>query len=74
MYEKPQYLTPDGFKRLSKNPYSSLSAAQRLELLKKKNRVAPLQQSLQKGGGAVMSDKAAALIAKAIKGMLNSPR
>jgi hypothetical protein len=73
MYEKPQYLTPDGFKRLSKNPYSNLNAGQRLELLKKKNSSAPIQQSLKKGGGVVISDKAAALIAKAIKGMLNSP-
>jgi hypothetical protein len=73
MYEKPQYLTPDGLKRLSKNPYSSLSSAQRLELLKKKRRDIVLAQSIKKEGGIVISDKAAALIAKALKGMLNSP-
>jgi hypothetical protein len=73
MYEKPQYLTPDGFRRLSKNPYSSLNEAQRRELLKKKKRISSLQQPMKKEGGVVISDKAAALIAKAISGMLNSP-
>ena len=72
MYEKPQYFTPDGFKRLSKNPYAGLNASQRLELLKKKRRAAILQRSMEKKDGAVISDKAAACIAKVLKEMLNS--
>jgi hypothetical protein len=73
MYEKPQYFTPDGFKRLSKNPCSDLTASQRLDLLKKKKLAALLMQPKNKGG-ITLSDEAAASIAKVLKGMLNSSR
>jgi hypothetical protein len=76
MYEKPQYFTPDGFKRLPKNPYSDMSAAQRMELLKKKKlvRASLLKQPMQKATGITLSDEAAASIAKVLKEMLNSHR
>jgi hypothetical protein len=72
MYEKPQYFTPDGFKRLSKNPYSEMSELRRLKLLKKKWRFALMQRSLKKKYGATISDEAAACLAHVLKGMLNS--
>jgi hypothetical protein len=72
MYEKPQYFTPDGFKRLPKNPYSDLSAAKRLELLKKKKHLSSIQNTPKKKPGFTLSDEAAASIAKVIKAMLHS--
>jgi hypothetical protein len=72
MYEKPQYFTPEGFKRLPKNPYSGKGLAQRLELLQKKKRDLATQQTMKKKPGMTLSDEAAAAIAKAISTMLHS--
>ncbi len=72
MYEKPQYLTPDGYRRSSKNPYKRKST--------KKNSPIPgrgpshdnilsakhFQRNAQRG----ISKEAAKLIAQALKGML----
>lgn len=79
MYEKPQYLTPDGYKRLAKNPFKGgLTAPLRFS----ENRVgakrgkSPLENysstfpAIKKRRG--ISDEAAKAIAAAIKGMLNS--
>jgi hypothetical protein len=73
MYEKPQYFTKDGFKRLSKNPHKDGQSLVPLGdktkqisskvLLYKKNLKGPLK-------GAGISDEAARLIAGVLKGML----
>jgi|GEM_PF-954345 len=102
MYEKPQYLTPDGYRRAKKNPFKSglplKEAAQRLAksengnsadtpnppALKETKNSSALQikpcvanylrkkqsGSLKQKSG--ISDKAAMLIAEAIKSLLNS--
>ncbi len=67
MFEKPQYMTPEGFKRLAKNPYSDRLIAKRLLMLKKKR-----SGLLDKKGGGAVSDDAAKLIAEALKGLLHS--
>ncbi len=74
MYEKPQYFTPDGFKRLPKNPYSGMSAVQRQALLKKKKLAASAGQPGKIKKGITLSDEAAASIAKVLSAMLNSRR
>lgn len=74
MYEKPQYFTPDGFKRCAKNPHkghwqSPILPGEKTKqltskvLLQNKNLRGPL-----KGPG--ISDEAAKLIAGVLKGML----
>ena len=99
MFEKPQYLTPDGYRRTSKNPFKSglplKEAAQRFaesdktKLPETKDtaanaNTAPLKikphianfLKLKQGGvikkQPVMSEKAALLIAEAIKNLLKS--
>jgi hypothetical protein len=74
MYEKPQYFTPDGYKRLSKNPYSDPKVAYRLELLKKLKRAELLKGAETKKSGITISDEAAAKIAMVLKEMLHSRR
>ena len=72
MYEKPQYLTPDGFKRRGSNPFkggSDNNAEKKREAVKKQLSKWP---PLKKPKGPVISDEAAKLIAEAIKGMLHS--
>ncbi len=70
MYEKPQYLTPDGFRRSEKNP---LKKTVKKALPQKSGArgdalsLRALQKNPQKG----ISKEAAQLIAKAIKGMLH---
>lgn len=100
MYEKPQYLTPDGYRRTSKNPFKSgipfKEAVQRLaeadktkplvtkdqtvstnsDSLKIKPHVAHFLK-LKQGSGVikkqpVISEKAALLIAEAIRNLLKS--
>jgi len=77
MFESPQYLTPGGFKRLSNNPFRKKS--QELEAQENAGKSLPLKRKLLIAKpGAVqkkrpqfeLSDKAAMLIAQAIKGML----
>ena len=72
MYEKPQYFTPEGFKRSSKNPLRKKKLKKKVSLnnsnsIRKKQleKFAGLQSS-QKG----ISKESAKLIAKAIRGML----
>jgi|WetSurMetagenome_2_1015567.scaffolds.fasta_scaffold78101_2 hypothetical protein len=72
MYEKPQYFTPEGFKRLPKNPYSSKAMAEHLELLRKKKRAMMTQLTVKKKPGITLSDEAAAAIAKVLSTMLHS--
>jgi hypothetical protein len=97
MYEKPQYLTPDGYKRASKNPFKGGSnksdqkktdgdsylralIGQKKNLVKaselqkesfdKKPSAIQRPQGVRNGVG--ISEKAARLIALAIKDLLNS--
>lgn len=66
MFEKPQYLTPDGFRRSSKNPLKRKNVKKvvsKKKLLSARN----LPKNIQKG----ISPEAAKLIAQAIKGMLH---
>ena len=80
MYEKPQYLTPDGYRRMPKNPLSSKGGQARdtaLALVRKKKQEL-LAKRLGRGTGPgkggpkkpVLSDEAAQAIARAISGML----
>jgi hypothetical protein len=65
MFEKPQYFTPDGFKRSKKNPYGTkASEAEAKELIAKR---AALKK--QRDGRGI-SEEAAKVLAAAIKGML----
>jgi hypothetical protein len=80
MFEKPQYLTPGGYKRLSQNPYKKqLQALNDAPVkspttsLQKKPPIAQRQRLLEprkKQPQFELSDKAAMLIAQALKGML----
>ncbi len=98
MYEKPQYFTPDGYRRTPKNPFKSgipfKEAVQRLaekeqsvqsnkkDLVdNKKNSLSikphvahflKLKQGVQIKKQSPISDKAAKLIAEAIRGLLKS--
>ena len=71
MYEKPQYLTPDGYKRLPKNPFGekniSKSISPRPDLQKEAEQRALLKKKIQ---SRKIDPKAAKLIAEAIKTML----
>jgi hypothetical protein len=73
MFEKPQYFTKDGFKRLSKNPYGNAETLRQFALLKKK-KTAEAMAGRKSGQGLGISDEAAKLIAGVLKGMLNNPR
>ena len=80
MFEKPQYLTPGGYKRLSQNPYKKqLQALNETPVksptasLQKKPPIVQRQRLLEprkKQPQFELSDKAAMLIAQALKGML----
>ena len=87
MYEKPQYLTPDGYKRASQNPYGKETnvlttlRAQRAALLKQQAALeapaqngvtAPLRLLNQRPKKKTLDEKSARLIAEAIKSMLHS--
>jgi hypothetical protein len=74
MHEKPQYPTPGGFNRLSKNSYVYREALFRLALQKKRKRDALVKRSMGMGRGAVISDEAAAAIARVLKEMLKDHR
>lgn len=70
MYEKPQYLTPDGYRRSEKNP-----------MKKTMKKAAPIRNAssgntlsirkVHKNPERGISKEAAQLIARAIKGMLH---
>lgn len=97
MYEKPQYLTPDGYKRASKNPFKDGSNKSDQKktggdsylrtLIEQKKKLTKSSEtakvSVEKGSSVVqrtqggrnsvgISEKAARLIALAIKDLLNS--
>jgi len=73
MYEKPQYFTPDGFKRLSKNPYKDPELQRQLVVMAKRKAVLSADgKTLRKTPGVTISDEAAKLIAGVLKGMLNN--
>ncbi|MBD3393548.1 MAG: hypothetical protein GF418_15550 [Chitinivibrionales bacterium] len=70
MYERPQFLTPDGYRRLTSRPgkkgkKKSLPKADRSMALARTK----LQKMSQKG--AAISPEAAKLIAMALRSMLN---
>jgi hypothetical protein len=70
MYEKPQYLTKDGYKRLGKNPCKNGAVPvkkTKAEALKEIQRRIPY-----KGKG--ISEQAAKLIALALKDMLKESK
>ncbi len=66
MNEGPQYITPNGLKRISKNPSKKKSAKL---VPKKKMANLPGKKILMRQGRGI-SKEAAKLIAEAIKGML----
>jgi hypothetical protein len=70
MYEKPQYFTKDGFKRLAKNPHKDggKSLTSLVQKPKQLSSQALLLKKNLKGPG--ISDDAALLIANVLKGML----
>jgi hypothetical protein len=69
MYEKPQYFTKDGYKRLNKNPHRD--DAPTLKLIPKKKPAASAQLPSK---GIKLSDKSAKMIALALKEMLREPK
>jgi len=75
MYEKPQYLTPEGYRRSSKNPFKKkvvkkaagkAPAGHNSQLTRKMLSARQFQRDAQRG----ISKEAAKLIAQALKGML----
>ncbi len=66
MFEKPQYITPDGYRRSSKNPFKKQKVT-KAPAKKKLLSARRLPKNVQKG----ISPDAAKLIARAIKGMLH---
>ena len=77
MYEKPQYLTPDGFRRSSKNPLKAdtgFNPNTALSLIRKKKMELLAKKSIPSTGGSgkklVLSEEAAKAIAAAISVML----
>jgi hypothetical protein len=73
MYEKPQYFTKDGFRRLDRNPYSSPELEHQLALIRKKKAALKSAGTLQlKNKKPAISDEAATLIAGVLKGMLKN--
>jgi hypothetical protein len=75
MYEKPQYLTPDGYRRRPKNPFTGkdgTSAQTALQLLRDKKKELLTRRVAGARPKMTLSDEAARLIAQAISGMLKS--
>jgi hypothetical protein len=70
MYEKPQYFTKDGFKRLAKNPHKDTgkSPTPLVQKPKQLSSQAVLRKKNLNGPG--ISDDTALLIANVLKGML----
>ena len=71
MYERPQYTTPDGYRRLRKRP--DKKALQKAGAQKARNDVVAAKLKLQKmsaGAQRGISKEAAKLIAVAIRSML----
>jgi hypothetical protein len=64
MYEKPQYLTPGGFRRSAKNPLKDKKAITPLPAKK------TISANRLKKAGIQISEATAKLIADAIKSML----
>ncbi|MBN1983398.1 MAG: hypothetical protein JW795_17810 [Chitinivibrionales bacterium] len=67
MYEKPQFLTPGGLRRSTRNP-GRTSLRQRMLMQKMQGSTSPLFSS--NNGKIILSKKAAKLIALTIKGLL----
>jgi predicted DNA-binding transcriptional regulator YafY len=75
MYEKPQYLTPDGYRRSPKNPFTEKdksAAANALQLLRERKRELLAASTAKTRPKLALSEEAAKLIAQAISGMLRS--
>ncbi|MCU0609806.1 MAG: hypothetical protein MUF22_08585 [Chitinispirillaceae bacterium] len=72
MFEEPQYLTPDGFKR-KKKPDSELSLFEQIQQQKKALK-AQLAGKPSVNHEMELSDEAAAAIGKAISAMLKSDK
>jgi hypothetical protein len=68
MYEKPQYLTKDGYKRLSKNPHSAAGGKKKVRKTSQKKR----GSKIIRRKGKKMSPEAAKLIAETLRVMLKS--
>ncbi len=66
MYEKPQYLTPDGYRRAPQNPLK------RKQLQEKNQNFSARQKKRKTLGVKKLSPEAAKLIADAIRVMLHS--
>ena len=65
MFEKPQYLTKDGYKRLDKNPYKKGS----LPASTKDQKIRDVQRRIPYKGKGI-SEEAAKMIAGVLKEML----
>jgi 3-deoxy-D-arabino-heptulosonate 7-phosphate (DAHP) synthase len=65
MFEKPQYLTKNGYKRLDKNPHKDGADSSRPPLKMSKEVFAKIPAA-----GKPISDKAAKMIAMVLKDML----
>ena len=66
MYDKPQYITADGFRRTNSNPSFASRRAAALNILEQKKKLADMKARSGRG----ISPEAAKLIAMAIKDML----
>jgi hypothetical protein len=69
MYEKPQYLTDKGYRRMDKNPHKENPAA-KPKLVQVKPPVTALTKKQLSGAGKGISPEAARLIAGALSMML----
>ncbi len=76
MYEKPQYLTPGGLRRLRANPHQEATQkiVQAPILPKSTAPLLPIRPMQHKQKGIKISDEAAKLIAEALKTMLHSKK
>jgi len=75
MYEKPQYLTPDGYRRSKKNPYQRKCVKEVIRKAPTEKKSLSSQKMLsakqfQRNAQRGISKEAAKLIAQALKGML----
>ena len=72
MYEKPQFLTPDGYRRRSKNPYKRKVTKKNSPALGRgpsHDKILSSKQ-FQRNAQRGVSKEAAKLIAQALRGML----
>jgi hypothetical protein len=73
MYERPQYMTPDGYRRKRANPSVESKQTPPGEIQQRRLRFfAARKKVVARGASREISDKAARLIAEALRAMLKS--